>query len=42
MLRAGHIYPEDITALVQKNEQQYVMCYCKDITVKTLSLMSMR
>jgi len=27
MLRAGHIYPEDITAILRKNEQQSVMCH---------------
>jgi len=26
MLRAGHLYPEDITALLRKNEQQSAMC----------------
>jgi len=27
MLRAGHIYLEDIIAILQKNEQQSVMCH---------------
>jgi len=27
MLRAGYQYPEDIYALLRKNEQQYVMCH---------------
>jgi len=27
MLWAGHIYPEDITIILPKNEQQYVMCH---------------
>ena len=27
MLQAGHQYPEDITALLRKNEQQLAMCH---------------
>jgi len=27
MIRAGHIYPEDIITILRKNEQQSVMCH---------------
>jgi len=27
MIRASHIYPKDITTILRKNEQQFVMCH---------------
>jgi len=39
MLRAEHQFPEDIVALLRKNEAQSDMCHvCKDMTEKIQSL----
>jgi len=42
LLRAGHRYPEDIYALLRKNEQQSDMCHVQGITGRIQSSMISR